>query len=317
MSPSPGASPGSILSGVARFRHTLSPRRGPRRDNDAMSAARRKADPEARARLPELLAARCYRSYTLAVIAARKANSASYSVAALAAAAGVDPGRLLKALRGDLHLMEDEAARLAPRVCTSPSQHPFFVLLVRYNQEEDLNEKRRLLDELVALLEARAERAGRGATFRLRNWWTHLVGGLLLVARAAPPLAEALAARLGCTVEQAELVLSDVAKVGGVRKLRLQASLTAGPEADLATVRLVDDMLLLGLRALREHPGDGMYRLAHWALPLAALDERAGDLSAVHELSGGEGADPGPLVPWILVTHSTLATDDVEAGADR
>lgn len=90
------------------------------------------------------------------------------------------------------------------------------------------------------------------------------------------------------------------------------AGIPVGPDADLGTLLLVDDLLCLGTRGLERHPELGSYAFAHQALPQRALPAQRARVEDIHRLvraTGPETRATGALA--MLMTHSTPASHPV------
>lgn len=257
-----------------------------------------------RVELPDLFVHRDYRVWLTEVVAARQRHRPTYALSSLARAARLPYGRLRGALQGRADLDAMDAARLSAHLRHGAEETQFLAFLVAFGQSANPEDRRRSLDGLVSILAVRAERAGQGAAFRARSRWEHHLvrSGLKWGALSPDPLS--LAGALGISLATARQVLDDLADLGS--DLELPDTLSVGPEADLPTLALADDLLLMGLRSLTRQPAAGRHALAHWALPLEVAAARRQDLDAVH-VPVPVGA-AGPLRPALLLTHVAPAT---------
>ncbi len=254
--------------------------------------------------LPDLYAAHSFGGYLEGVLAARRAAGLAGSLATLARSARVPYGRLRGSLVRRAPLLSDDVAALSKHLGHDLNDARYFALLLTHWQGPDALERRKALTGLVEVLEKRAERAGQGARFRVWYRWKHRYA-IAGVRCGAVREAQDLATGLGIPLDEAKKILEDL------RWLRPDQlppdTATAGPDADLPTLLLVDTMIEVGKRSLARRPDDGGHEMSHSARSEAGAARRMHDLDAMHVAAGSPPTSPGLSRPVLLLTHTTLS----------
>ncbi len=254
---------------------------------------------------PDVLAALAWRPWLREVVATRRRRSPLYSLERLARAARASASRLCAAMEGEGPLFAEDRACLSRHLGHTPEQERFFALLVAMDEAEDNAGRRRALDGLVAIHHERALAEGRGAAFRARSRWPHVLGAAWLRG-GGDGSPEALAMALGVPVAVASEVLADLAALSPADAP--PETVMADARSDHARQVLMDDLLLLGMRAMEQRPEAGRFSFSHLALPLSVTAGQTDRLTALHS---GEPvtSEPAPGQQMhLLLTHSAPIT---------
>lgn len=265
----------------------------------------------ARTTLPDLFAASDHRAWLAEVVEARRQARPERTVSSVARAAKVPASRLRAAIQADGSLSAEEVQALATHLKLSLEATRFFGLLVAFGQADRTTERRRALDGLVAILGERAERQGQGPRFRAHSRWEHRVVHSGLRRGALRPEVSEIASRTGIPEAVAARVLADLEVLGP--EFELSETVSCGPDADLPTRLLTDDLIVLGLRSLARWPERTGNQFFHWALPERAALHHAEDLGSVHRSSGGERRPEARRLPVLIMTHSVSVTKPLES----
>lgn len=262
-----------------------------------------------RTRAPDIYEARSLSGWLSAVLAHRLARDPTATLSALAESARIPAQRLRDAALGAGSLGAEELSCLARWTRLDPGRAQFLTLLAASSQATDAVGRRRALDGLVGVLHERAVSRGEGAAFRTRTRWTHMLGAAMLRC-GTPAEAAALARGLGVTEPVAAGVLADLRELGP--DASPPDEIVAGPDTDLGTLSLADDLMCLGMRGLERQPERGQYAFAHQALPQGAVGAQRERVEGIHQIvHRPESGKPGELA--LLLTHSTPASHPVPA----